>query len=178
MATTPTSPTRYCSQCGRPASEEELARFGEQLVCADCKSAYAQKLREGVVPQFPVAGGTGYRYGGFWVRVVAVFIDGLILLVVNWGLQYGLIFPLVGFKPVVQPASDEPLRVLAGMFAVFGFSMLLSTALGSCYEAFFLARLGATPGKMVFSMKVVRPDGARLVLAVLSDGTSANRLVD
>jgi uncharacterized RDD family membrane protein YckC len=162
MATTPSSPIRYCSQCGRPAPEEELARFGDQMVCAACKPAYAQKLREGVAPQGVLATGTGYQYGGFWIRVVAQFIDSIILGMVLSAIQYGLIFPLIGLKPLLQPNRGEPLQALAGMFALLGVSVLVSFAGGSCYEGFFVSRLGATPGKMVFSMKVVRPDGKPL----------------
>jgi uncharacterized RDD family membrane protein YckC len=32
-------------------------------------------------------------------------------------------------------------------------------AINCCYETFFVARLGATPGKMALGLKVVRPDG-------------------
>jgi hypothetical protein len=39
---------KYCSECGQPWPQEELARFGDRLICSNCKIAYAQKLREGV----------------------------------------------------------------------------------------------------------------------------------
>jgi uncharacterized RDD family membrane protein YckC len=163
MATTSSPPIRYCSQCGRAASEEELARFGDQMVCGACKPAYAQKLREGVAPQ---GTGTGYQYGGFWIRVVAQMIDSMILGMVLSAIQYALIFPLTGFSPLAQPAKSgtDLWQALSGMFAFLGISVLVSLAGGSCYEGFFVSRLGATPGKMVFSMKVVRPDGMPLGL--------------
>ena len=65
----------YCSECGRQTPPEELARFGDRLVCSYCKNTYAQKLREGVAPV------TAMRYGGFWLRFVAVLIDGIILAI-------------------------------------------------------------------------------------------------
>lgn len=165
MSTTPAPSIRYCSQCGRPASEEDLAHFGDQLVCAACKPAYAQKLREGVAPRAYGGSGTGFVYGGFWIRFVAVVIDAIILGVVGSAVQYILIFPLIGLKPLAQPGtSADPWEALAGMGVFISVSMLVSLGIGSCYEGFFVYRLGATPGKMVFSMKVVRPDGQPLSL--------------
>jgi uncharacterized RDD family membrane protein YckC len=162
MATTSSSPIRYCSQCGRAAPEEDLARFGDQMVCATCKPAYTQKLREGVAPLAVGVADTGYQYGGFWIRVVAQLIDSIILGMVLSAVQYALIFPLIGLKPFIQPGRTDPLQVLPAMFAIMGVSVLVSYAGGSSYEGFFVSRLGATPGKMVFSMKVVRPDGRPL----------------
>jgi hypothetical protein len=72
-----TSRTSYCSECGRPWPTEELARFGDRLICSECKNVYAQKLREGVEP------GVRMEYAGFWIRFVAVIIDSIILAVVQ-----------------------------------------------------------------------------------------------
>ena len=69
------SPTLYCTQCGKLYPADEMVRFGTATVCANCKDIYAQRLRE--------TGQTaGARvYGGFWIRFVAVLIDGIILLI-------------------------------------------------------------------------------------------------
>ena len=50
------------------------------------------------------------------------------------------------------------------VFGALGLGMLVGIALSACYEAFFISRMGATPGKMVFGLKVVRPNGAPLTL--------------
>lgn len=165
MASIPAPPIRYCSQCGRPTPEDELAHFGDQLVCAACKPAYAQKLREGVAPLAAGAAGTGFEYGGFWIRMVALLIDGVILGVFGSAIQYALIFPLLGLNPLIQTGTPpNPIQALAGMAILLSVSTVVSLTIGSCYEGFFVYRLGATPGKMVFSMKVVRPDGTPLGL--------------
>lgn len=83
-----TPQTYYCSECGRPAAPEELARFGDRLVCPNCKNAYAQKLREGVAPAGAV------RYGGFWLRFVAYLIDYTIV-----GIPMGIIAILLTGDP-------------------------------------------------------------------------------
>jgi uncharacterized RDD family membrane protein YckC len=48
-----------------------------------------------------------------------------------------------------------------GIFAV---SILVNTLIGAAYEGFFVSRVGATPGKMALSLKVVRPDGGPISL--------------
>src|ERR1700683_4328366 len=68
---------KYCSECGQPWPQEELARFGDRLICSNCKIAYAQKLREGV------ASAATFTYAGFWIRLVAMLLDGVILFVVS-----------------------------------------------------------------------------------------------
>lgn len=66
-----------CSQCGRGFSEEDMIRFGNNLVCADCKPLYVQKMKEGV--SLP-----GHmEYGGFWIRFGAKIIDGIILGIIQ-----------------------------------------------------------------------------------------------
>src|SRR5438105_1571538 len=72
---------RYCSECGQPTPADELARFGEHMVCPNCKNSYAQKLREGVSPNLAAA--AGFRYAGFWIRFLAYVIDAIILGVVT-----------------------------------------------------------------------------------------------
>ena len=155
---TPTTQPNYCSECGQPAAPEGLARFGDRLICPNCKDAYAQKLREGVAPAGFV------RYGGFWLRFVAVFIDGLIVAI-PLGILQAILFAalgvsMVGLAPNPDASPEEVLRMMAPLFGIMGLSVLLGMVLGCTYETFFIVKYGATPGKMVVGVKVVRPNGA------------------
>ena len=160
MATGLPADIRYCAQCGRPSNLEELARFGDTLICPNCKPSYTQMLREGVTPIQPV-----FRYAGFWIRFVAVLIDGIIVGVVNWTIQAlllgGMVAPMA-IRPNARP--EEAFAAMGAVFGAIGMGLLVGIALSSCYEAFFISRMGATPGKMVFGLKVVRPNGAPLTL--------------
>src|SRR5215475_13246314 len=91
--------TQYCAECGRPSNPDELARFGDLLVCPDCKNNYAQKLREGVAPASTVS------YGGFWIRVGAVIVDGIILFVVNYVVDLALRGIVIPVYPRPQPGD-------------------------------------------------------------------------
>src|SRR5262249_23196178 len=141
----------YCAECGRPSTADELARFGDLLICPDCKNKYAQKLREGVAPASTV------QYGGFWIRLVAYIIDGVILSVVQYVL--GLALRGILIPNYTQPQPGDLGAVIA-MLPAIGVSALIGITCGALYEGLFVSRLGATPGKMALGLKVVRPDGS------------------
>ena len=144
--------TRYCSECGRATPADELAQFGDRLICGYCKQNYAQKLREGVAPVRAVA------YGGFWIRFVAVVIDTIILGIVQGVLNVVLFGSMFRGTTRFEPGM-RPEEFLGPMIGVIGISWLVGVAITSCYEAFFVYKMGATPGKMALGLKVVRPDG-------------------
>jgi uncharacterized RDD family membrane protein YckC len=157
MGTADGSDTLYCAECGRPSTADELARFGDLLICSECKDRYAQKLREGAAPAGAV------RYGGFWLRVVAALLDGIILVVVDT--IFG--FALRGvFIPVVQ--QPTPGDSIGAIFSMMGPAMIRSTlvnlAINGTYEIVFLWKLGFTPGKAALGLRVARPDGSPLGL--------------
>jgi uncharacterized RDD family membrane protein YckC len=161
MATGLDPDVRYCSQCGQPAPLDQFARFGDTLICPNCKNIYVQKLREGVAPVQPA-----FRYGGFWIRFVAVMIDGIILGVAGSALQILLLGRSFRSFTQIRPGAppDEALAALGSMMGILGASMLIGTVIGASYEGFFISRLGATPGKMALGLKVVRPNGGPVSL--------------
>lgn len=118
-----------------------MVRFGTAAVCVNCKGIYAQTLREtGHV--------VGTRvYAGFWIRFVAVIIDSIALWIVNYALQ-----------TVTGTRISDP-RNFSLMMGRVGANFAISTLISLLYEAFFLVQFGATPGKMVFHLKVITPDG-------------------
>jgi uncharacterized RDD family membrane protein YckC/ribosomal protein S27AE len=133
----------FCSECGRPFSSNDLVRFGDRWICGNCKETFAQKLREGVAPQGTMV------YGGFWIRFLAVLIDGVIMFVVSLVLSRLLAL------------GGGPADIGAAM-AFAGLTILLQMAMAATYEGVFVGLYGATPGKMALHLKVVMPDGSRV----------------
>jgi len=133
---------RFCSGCGKQFAVNDIAMFGEAAVCASCQPGYVQRLRQGMTSTGPQA----FRYAGFWIRVVAVIIDSIIMEIV----QYAILIPagLTSFS-----GSDNLVS------AAMGLSILISMVLNLAYYLFFWTRYGATPGKMALGLKIVRPDG-------------------
>ena len=140
----------YCSQCGQPKPEHELAHFGEVLVCAACKPAYAQRLSEGL------AAPKTFHYGGFWIRFVALFIDGLITGFASAAVQ-AILVPGLAFS------RGGAMRSTTAIAAV-GLAYLVGISIACAYESLFVYKLGATPGKIIFGLRVVRPDGGPISL--------------
>src|SRR5690348_13382316 len=132
MASASGPQTLYCSECGRPCAPDDLARFGDTLVCPWCKDSYAQKLREGVTVAPCV------EYGGFWIRFVAVLIDGIILTVIGSILQFAILGSFIGIRP--QPGMT-PEAALGQLLGMVGTAWLLHTAAACVYEAVFVAQL-------------------------------------
>ena len=157
---TPETQALYCSECGRPVSTDELVRFGDRMICSECKNAYAQKLREGAAPSGVV------RYGGFWWRFLAVCIDAIILAI-PMGVLQGVLFAVVGVSmarvaPNPNATPAEVFGAMAPMFGAIGLAWLLNIVVGCTYETFFLVKFAATPGKMAIGLQVLRPDGTKL----------------
>lgn len=75
-------------------------------------------------------------YGGFWLRLGAMLIDGIILFAVNFPLLFLLAF-LIGMK------SAE----------------FVTTCTGIAYYILMHGRFGATVGKMAAGIRVVKTDG-------------------
>jgi uncharacterized RDD family membrane protein YckC len=132
-----------CVECGRAFPPEDMLQYGSVRVCAACKPIFFQKLKQGADVTHT------FVYGGFWLRVVAKLIDGVILWIVNMGTNV-----LGGM--LTQGANNE---AMSGVFFIFYF---MNIAVGAAYEAWFLGKFGATPGKMALGLRVIRPDGEKI----------------
>jgi uncharacterized RDD family membrane protein YckC len=89
---------------------------------------------------------SGYKkYAGFWLRFFAATIDKIVEAVVLLGAMFGYLqlYDYLGFSEVCYGE-----RVL---FAVF----FLIVVCGSIRALFITSNLQATPGKVLFSLKVV-----------------------
>jgi len=86
-------------------------------------------------------------FAGFWIRVGAKIIDGIILMVAAFVLGF-----LVNF--LIRHA-------IAGTILQQTISIVLSIS----YTVYFLGKYSATPGKMACGLKVVRPDGEKISYA-------------
>jgi uncharacterized RDD family membrane protein YckC len=146
--------TAVCSQCGRSFPGDQVLSYEGHVICAACKPMFVQKLREGA--SLPVR----REYGGFWIRFLAKFIDGIIMGVIQWAIMIPtsmMMAPTLvqGGNPFASP----------GFIAFFGVQMLLSITLPCAYNTFFLGRFGATLGKMACRLEVVTAEGDKVSYA-------------
>lgn len=143
-------PELACSQCGRMFAHSDLVQVAGNWVCGACKPAYLSRvMASGAAGASPLS----WRYGGFWIRLGARMIDGLLL-----GVPV-LILAAVLIPNLLRAQNQAP----NAAFAAFTLSFVLVYFLiVICYEVVLLRYRGATVGKMACGLKVVRPDGAGL----------------
>jgi uncharacterized RDD family membrane protein YckC len=121
------------------------------MVCAECKPRFVQGIRPGAATV------TAVRYGGFWLRFVAVWIDSIILGTLLTPIQMML-------GPVFGPSmAGENSHGASLAFA--GLIWLVFSAVSVTYYTYFLSQKSATPGKMLLGLKVITADGGRISVA-------------
>ncbi|MDX9735859.1 MAG: RDD family protein [Thermoanaerobaculia bacterium] len=103
---------------------------------------------------------------GFWIRFLASLIDSVILnvlLAIVWAPTFFLTFRAA--------ARGEAPGALAAILPIFSFLLTMVLSLG--YTLWFWANKGATPGKKMLGLRIVREDGEE----PLGWGTAFMRLV-
>ena len=148
----------FCTECGRAAAPGELLAFGNSRVCANCKDAFFQRVREqGMVA---ARGKASYHFAGFWIRFLARIIDWLIqdVLYLPMGLILVRYAGLYGQGVRQPPDEAQALRLLGG----FGFFFVVEILLNALYDGWFISHRGGTPGKLILGLQVIRPDGERV----------------
>ena len=150
---TPAQTVLPCSQCGRQFAHSELVQITGNWVCGDCKPAFLSRvMASGAAAASP----RGWHYGGFWIRLGARMIDGLVL-----GVPFIILFLLL--MPNLFKAQRDPANPNLAAFAAVGLSFIVvSFGISASYEIAMLKYRSATLGKMACGLKVVRPDGSEL----------------
>ena len=146
--------TVTCGRCGWQGEEARYcARCGNDLSAAPGtpQATFPPPALRSPAPG-PVTGAprvfTAIRPAGFWIRVVAVLIDGVVLIVAQ-GILFGAGWMLWGSG------------LSAGM-AVKGATQLFSSLIGAVYTIVFHWIWGQTLGKMALQIRVVSMDGGPL----------------
>ncbi|HSZ62929.1 MAG TPA: RDD family protein [Terriglobales bacterium] len=153
----PVQTAMACSQCGRALAQSDLVHIAGNWVCADCKPAFlSQVMASGAAGASPLA----RRYGGFWIRFGARFIDGLIFMVPILIFAAVLIPNLLRAGSQARNPASPPIPAFAGFTLITFF--LVSFLVGGCYEILMLKYRSGTLGKMACGLKVIRSDGNTL----------------
>lgn len=94
--------------------------------------------------------------GGFWIRFAAVFVDGIILLIVQgiFGFFVGM---GVGMGSIMRGGIPDEGQMLSGIIAFF-----VTIFIGMAYHIFFVGWRGQTPGKMALKLKIIQTNGEEM----------------
>lgn len=103
------------------------------------------------------------KYAGFWIRVVAIILDGIVLGTVLYLIQIfisGKMFESMDFSKVFESVEDftqlfEALKtIVQPMITVWAITVLINIL----YWVILTGKFGATLGKMALGIKVVKDD--------------------
>ena len=140
----------FCAECGKNFPVEETIRHGDVHVCAGCKPFFLQKLSEGARLR------TGaLNLANIGTRFAAVFLDGLLLGVINITIQLIAGVPLLP-SPGLRHAPTGGLQITL---------LVINTIIAVSYDTYFIGKYGATLGKMACKIKVVTADGGKVSYA-------------
>jgi uncharacterized RDD family membrane protein YckC len=146
----------FCSQCGTQNTTGAVfcQRCGAGLQPRTEPTASATP---GAVYAAPAAG-----YGGFWIRFVAIVIDGIIISIAT--------FPVVAFlsmlgllhhPTIIHGSPDE--TDMAALIAFSAGIRIIWAAVGWLYEALLTSSTWqGTVGKKLLSLKVIDESGNRI----------------
>jgi uncharacterized RDD family membrane protein YckC len=144
---------QFCSQCGASTSPTPGVTPAAASSSSNPASPYSAPATS-----YPVAAPVvGAGYGGFWIRVVAAIIDGILLRVVV--APVGMIFGGLGLAGgMMSGIPHMGLGLLGG-----GVTIILVLFGSWLYEALMeSSSYQATLGKMIFGMKVTDLNGNRI----------------
>ena len=118
-------------------------------------------------------------YAGFWPRCGAYLVDFFIWWMV-WQIFVGLVgtayFPgamaIAAHGAGYQPKPEELMVLVRFLGAACVIGLVWSIA----YDTFFLLRFAATPGKLIFGLRVVQADGSPLTIMRIAARSMAKAL--
>jgi len=140
---------QFCSHCGASTGPAADATPGAAPAPFNPAAPYAAPA-----PAYRAVAGAGY--GGFWIRVVAAIIDGILLQVVVFPVK--MIFGTMGLASGMMGVPHFGLGLLGG-----GITLVLLVCGSWLYEALMeSSSYQATLGKMIFGMKVTDLNGNRI----------------
>lgn len=169
-----TLPAQFCGNCGDPVRAQDKAWAQKELQGQKQKPPEAPVGRDSK-PTLPVSVTPSKRVGppkplarrpaagpergkvspaGFWIRFAAYIVDGII---VGLPATVAAVVSRLIFLPAAAGQEIESLSPLVFILPLAG--LFLSVLLYITYHLYFWTVRGATPGKMLFHLRVVTEQG-------------------
>jgi uncharacterized RDD family membrane protein YckC len=153
--------TIFCSQCG--TANPSNTRFCQSCGKAMGVAASAPLVATGVAPAMTPVPAITQPYAGFWIRVLAILIDSVLINAVVWPVM--MIFGSMGFLGAGS-LSQNPDDAFAALAVLAGIAFILVPVIVAAswlYEALMTSSSWqGTVGKHILGLKVTDDNGNRL----------------
>ena len=125
-----------CQECQRQIEQEPAIRYRDLYICPRCKAAFFQKVREGLARE------EAAHYCGFWIRLCARLLDGLLLSAITVPLSLvneAIIFRLYPFPgPGTGLSQFENTSALGTLLMIQAAFVLFGLLIAFTYESILL----------------------------------------
>ena len=156
--------TVSCPHCGfaKEVPAGKIPAGAVKVTCPNCKESFPFGRNVADIPEPPAEEtevseaftalnqAAALPKAGFWIRVAAALVDGVILIIIQVILTVLLGLIAAGDSSGLNEQGQVALSLV---YSLFG------TALSMAYYVFFTGYCGQTPGKMAVRVKVIRMDG-------------------
>ncbi|HYY29512.1 MAG TPA: RDD family protein [Chthoniobacterales bacterium] len=152
-------PAVQCHECKRTVDKDKTVLYRGLAICPRCKEVFFQKVLEGTARE------EAEEYCGFWIRVCARLLDGMCLAAVTvplTAINQVLSLRMLAAARTGQAMANADIPQIGTYLTLEAGLILFSSALAFGYETFFVGRFGATAGKLLLGMRVVRADFTRV----------------
>lgn len=140
----------------------QVAPAAAQVAPAPAPGPTAAQTPSAPGPDAPVGGDDAVRYAGFWRRVFAALVDGLLFALVWTAVSALFELAAAGWLAGREFAPDGR-ELLGALSAISAGRSALGTLVFLAYFALPEATpFGATLGKRLFGMRVTKLDGSRV----------------
>jgi uncharacterized RDD family membrane protein YckC len=146
----------FCSKCGATnlATSQFCQKCGTAMTPAAIPVGYAAVAPLGI---------TGQRYGGFWIRFLAIIIDTIVVRVALIPVFLLMGFNFVGFHRIHGRMEPEDVSWIVGVAST---AAAITFCASWLYEAILTSSSWqATVGKQLFNLKVTDEAGNRISFA-------------
>jgi len=151
----------FCPACGQPVTGTSAGYPQASVAGAGPVGAYGEGAY-GAVGVRPVA------YAGFWLRFIAIIIDGILIAIVSTPFRIA-IFAMMGMRGVGMfgpRMGEDPAAMLATFFPMLMISVAISGVINWLYFAFCeSSSWQGTLGKKALGLQVTDLEGNRISFA-------------
>jgi uncharacterized RDD family membrane protein YckC len=142
----------FCQRCG---ANIRAASSAAEAVATPTPPAVVASSSTAVLPQFSIK-----QYGGFWIRFLAVLIDGILVALVTFPFSF-LLRASIGMAGSAVRMPQMGILVV-GLITGLAFSLTVGWLYGAGLES---STRQATLGKMALGLKVTDLTGRRISFA-------------